>query len=116
MAPIHLDGIFHPFRISDPCYRFEQVVECAIQLGQPLYITDPNNSFDRNKYPEEALIRIFKPTKTEYYQILKGRPKIQYFENPEEVFHPGLGEFIYFNALISSPYNIPKYEDVVIEE
>lgn len=116
LAPIHLDGIFHPFRISDPCYRFEQVVECAIQLGQPLYITDPNNSFDRNKYPEEALIRIFKPTKTEYYQILKGRPKIQYFENPEEVFHPGLGEFIYFNALISSPYNIPKYEDVVIEE
>ncbi|KLD68903.1 hypothetical protein Y886_44095, partial [Xanthomonas hyacinthi DSM 19077] len=63
-ANIQLDGIFNPLRISDPCYRFEQVVECAIQLGQPLYITDPNNSFDRNKSPEEALIRIFKPPKT----------------------------------------------------
>ncbi|BAQ22691.1 hypothetical protein AU156_gp041 [Edwardsiella phage PEi20] len=116
LAPIFVEGIFHPFRISDPCYRFGQVVECAIVSGQPVYITDPNDSFDRSHYPEEALIRVFKPSKTEYYQILKGRPHIQYFENPEKVFHPGLAEFIYFNVFISSPYNIPSYDDVVIKE
>lgn len=116
LATIHVDGIFHPFRISDPCYRFEQVVECAIASGQAIYITDPNESFDRSRYPEEALIRVFKPSKKEYYQILKGRPFIQYFEDPEKVFHPGLAEFIYFNAFISSPYNIPKREDILIED
>lgn len=116
LAPIFVEGIFHPFRISDQCYRFGQVVECGIVSGQPIYITDPNDSFDRSHYPEEALIRVFKPSKTEYYQILKGRPHIQYFENPEKVFHPGLAEFIYFNAFISSPYNIPSYDDVVIKE
>lgn len=116
LAPIKVDGIFHPFRISDKCYRFGQVVECAIESGEALYITDPNDSFDRSHYPEEALIRVFKPSKTEYYQILKSKPRIVYFEDPEKVFHPGLAEFIYFNADIKSPYNIPTYDQVVIKE
>lgn len=116
LEAIHVNGIFHPFRISDQCYRFNQVVECAIQTQQPVYITDPNDSFDRSHYPEEAVIRLTKLSKAEYYQVLKGRPHIQYFENPEKVFHPGLAEFIYFGAFISSPYNIPMYSDVVINE
>lgn len=116
LAPIKVDGIFHPFRISDPCYDFHRVVECAIASGEAVYITDPNDSFDRSHYPEEALIRVFKPSKTEYYQILKSKPRIIYFEDPEKVFHPGLAEFIYFNADIKSPYNIPTYEQVVIKE
>lgn len=116
LGPIHVDGIFHPFRISDPCYKFEKVVDIAIASGQALYITDPNESFDRSKYPENAMIRVFKPSKKEYYQILKGRPFIQYFEDPNKVFHPGLAEFIYFNAYISSPYNMPKREDILIKD
>ena len=114
LEPIHLDGIFHPFRISDPCYRFDQVVECAIATGRILYITDPNMSFKRERYPEEAVIRVLHLTKKEYYQVLMGRPCIKNFENPEKVFHPGLAEFIYFNAVINSPYNIPTYKQVVI--
>lgn len=113
---IRYDGIFHPFRISDPCYRFGQVVECGIQTRNPIYITDPNDSFDRSHYPEEAVIRVVKLSKVEYYQVLKNKPKIQYFEDPSKVFHPGLAEFIYFGAYISSPYNIPSYDDVVIKE
>lgn len=116
LPPISYDGIFHPFRISDECYRFGQVVECGIQTHNPIYITDPNDSFDRSRYPEEAVIRKIKLSKSEYYRALAARPKIQYFEDPSKVFHPGLAEFIYFGAYISSPYNIPSYNDVVINE
>jgi hypothetical protein len=116
LEPIHLDGIFHPFRISDPCYRFDQVVECAIAADRVLYITDPNMSFKREQYPKEAKIHVLRLTKKEYYQVLMGQPTIQYFEDPEKVFHPGLAEFIYFKAKINSPYNIPAYKQVVINE
>lgn len=110
------DTIFHPFRISDKCYRFEQVVECAIKSRLKLVITDPNDTFDRNHYPEEAVIHVNKVSKLDYYSILKGQPRIVYFEDPEKVFHPGLAEFIYFNAFIASPYNIPTRESILIKE
>ncbi|AJD81856.1 hypothetical protein YenMTG1_048 [Yersinia phage vB_YenM_TG1] len=116
LEPIFLDGVFHPFRISDPCYNFNEVVDVCIGSNKTLYITDPNCSFCRSKYPSEVNISPIKLSKREYYQVLKGKPEIVYLENPEKVFHPGLAEFIYFNALIYSPYNIPTYDDVVIKE
>lgn len=108
LPPIVLDGIFHPFRISDKCYEFDKVVEISIASKVPLYITDPNNSFNKfeHKY-QKADIRLLHISKSEYYQILKGRPTIYYFENPEKVFHPGLAELIYFNANIKTEYNLP---------
>lgn len=116
LEPIVLDGIFHPFRISDPCYKFEDVLQHCIDTDNTLYITDPNNSFDRKKYSILGNISEIGLSKREYYQVLKSKPEIVYLEDPEEVFHPGLAEFIYFNALINSPYNIPTYDDVVIKE
>ncbi|ARB05821.1 hypothetical protein fHeYen901_48 [Yersinia phage fHe-Yen9-01] len=116
LEPIVLDGVFHPFRISDPCYKFEDVLKHCIDTNNTLYITNPNNSFDRRKYSILGNISEISLSKREYYQVLKGRPEIVYLEDPEEVFHPGLAEFIYFNASINSPYNIPTYDDVVIKE
>lgn len=114
LAPIKIDGIFHPFRISDKCYQFERVVDQAAAEGSRLYITDPNDSFKREDYRPDVEIIKFKPSKVEYYQILKSRPHIIYHENPGLVFHPGLAEFIYFGAHIHSEHEMPSYEDVVL--
>lgn len=106
-------GIFHPFRISDKCYKFDDVYSYAQSKLRVIFCTDPNDTLDIKKYPGAFL---FRPTKRDYYRVLLGKPTIVYHENPEKVFHPGLAEFIYFNADIISEYNIPKYEQVVINE
>lgn len=113
-APITLgNSVFHPFRISDPCYRFEDVYKYAESRVMPIFVTDPNDSLDYEKYSGAVL---FKPNKRDYYRVLAGRPTIVYHENPEKVFHPGLAEFIFFNANIICEYNLPKREDVIIND
>ncbi|ADG36044.1 conserved hypothetical phage protein [Acinetobacter phage Acj61] len=108
--------IFHPFRISDKCYDFDAVVEKSMELKNgAVFVTDPNDTFDRSKYPERAVIHNIKLSKQDYYRVLIGQPKIIYNENPQKVFHPGLAELIYFDADIESEYIMPLYEDVVIE-
>lgn len=112
--PIKLKGVFHPFRISDKCYNFKEVVETCKSLDLDLYITDPNDTYDASDYNYDK-IHLIKLSKKDYYRVLLSSPVIMYNENPEKVFHPGLAEFIYFRCNIHSPYNIPKREDIIIE-
>lgn len=100
--------IFFPFRISDPCYKFDEVIEKY--SNHIIVITDPNNSYSSN-YSNVILI---KPNKKQYYGILSNRPTIIYNENPDKIFHPGLADFIYFGCTIISDHNIPKIQDVLI--
>lgn len=102
---------FHPFRISDPCYDFDSVVNNAKDL---LYITDPNDSFSRTAHRSNCKIIVIKPSKIEYYKILSTKPVIEYNENPQKVFHPGLAEFIYFGCQIKSAHKIPEYNDIIV--
>lgn len=105
------DKIFFPFRISDPCYKFDKVVDFAERMGRVVVVTDPNESLQ-----PETHYRFIKyvPTKMEYYTMLMARPKIIYFEDPEFCFHPGLGELIYFGCEIISPYKMPSIDDILI--
>lgn len=108
--PVKKNDIFFPFRISDPCYKFEKVLELAKLMGERVVVTDPNESF------KEGIgdILQYHPTKEEYYSILMDKPTILYLENPEFCFHPGLAELIYFGCKIISPYKIPQYEDIIV--
>ena len=100
--------IFFPFRLSDPAYKFTEVVEN--NPDQTILITDPNDSYTEN-YSNVIKKRF---TKREYYGIISTRPKIIYHEDPEKIFHPGLADFIYFGCDIESPFEIPRLEDVLI--
>lgn len=111
MDPPALDfkvDIFFPFRISDPAYKFTEVVENNPE--KTILITDPNDSYTEN-YSNVIKKRF---TKREYYGIIYTRPKIIYNENPEKIFHPGLADFIYFGCDIECPFTLPKLEDVLI--
>ena len=100
--------IFFPFRLSDPAYKFTEVVENNPE--KTILITDPNDSYTEN-YSNVIKKRF---TKAEYYGIISTRPKIIYNENPEKIFHPGLADFIYFGCDIVCPYNLPTLEDILI--
>lgn len=102
--------IFFPFRISDPAYQFDDIVETNQE--KIILITDPNESY-KGFYKNIVKKRF---TKREYYGILELRPKVYYYENPEKIFHPGLADFIYFNCDITSIWNIPTLKDVLIED
>ncbi len=117
LDPLYLghNTIFFPFRISDKCYKFDLVVnESMKKYGGAVFITDPNDSFDREKYSDLAIIHRMKLSKVDFYRVLLGQPKIVYHENPEKVFHPGLAELIYFNANIICEYNLPNICDLII--
>lgn len=103
--------IFFPFRISDSCYKFEKVLEMAGLLGMGVLITDPNESYKNDHFNVQKYV----PTKEEYYTMLSAQPKIIYYEDPEFCFHPGLGELIYFDCEIISPFNIPSKDDILIK-
>ena len=104
-----VNEIFFPFRISDPCYRFEKAQSFATRMGKRLVVTDPNESLKDDRF-----VRKIKPSKYEYYAILMSRPTILYFEDPDFCFHPGLGELIFFGCDIVSPFNIPTFSDILI--
>lgn len=104
--------IFFPFRISDKCYDFDYVYHTCKMYDLKLVITDPNDSWDKEKYPDCELLKL---NKSEYYHALKAKPNIIYEENPEKVFHPGLAEFIYFKCNVQCIYALPTYEDIIVK-
>lgn len=112
LGPTKIDGVFFPFRISDKCYDFEGVYNSCYEQGVNLIVTDPNDTLVPEVY---TLCRLIKPSKQEYYSILSSKPVIDYRENPEKVFHPGLAEFIYFGCKIISDYNIPSIEQIIVK-
>lgn len=103
--------LFFPFRLSDKAYDWEGVQE--MYYDNTIYITDPNETYDGSN-PNVVVI---KPTKNEYYRILKGRPAMRYNENPQKVLHPGLGELLYFNVRLSHPNTsiMPRLEDLIVK-
>ena len=106
---------FHPFRISDPCYKFSCVVsDVTKDLDKIMYITDPNNTFAKSPHASNESIVVIRPSKAEYYKLLMQRPKIFYHEDPQRVFHPGLAELIYYGCDIISAHKIPSYNDVIV--
>lgn len=122
--PIKINEVFFPFRLSDPCYKFDKVYNELINNTNEMFsidtsnmkffrITDPNDTWDKEKYPQCVLSKY---TKQEYYAVLKGRPLIMYEEDPQKVFHPGLGELIYFGCVFRTPYKLPKIEDIIVNE
>lgn len=113
-VPDITDGIFFPFRISDPCYDFDSVILEAKKRDMKLYITDPNNSYDKNKLSHFDFIELIKPNKEEYYSLLAQKPVIVYNENPEKVFHPGLAELIYFQTKLECKHKLPSLEDILV--
>ncbi|QQV88903.1 hypothetical protein [Providencia phage PSTRCR_121] len=110
--PITVDGVFFPFRISDKCYDFEGVYNSCYEQGVTMIVTDPNDTLVPEVY---TLCRPIKPSKQEYYAILSSKPVIDYRENAEKVFHPGLAEFIYFGCKIISDYNIPSIDQIIVK-
>lgn len=107
--------IFNPFRQSDPGYKIKEIYE-AIKIaeaeGKSKYIvlyTAPNNfevPTTINKLKVESNREV-------YYSILKSRPVVIYLENPDEILHVGLFEFIHFNCRIiyvkNSVFHHEKY-------
>jgi hypothetical protein len=100
--------IFFPFRLTDPCYKFEETVKKYNDYT--IIITDPNCSYSKS-YRNVVCI---KPNKKDYYGILSNRPTIIYNEDPDVIFHPGLADFIYFDCKIISDYNIPTLDKVLL--
>ncbi|AZU98574.1 hypothetical protein [Acinetobacter phage AbTZA1] len=119
IQPLGSNVVFFPFRISDPCYDFMGVAKTCAETGNMLVITDPNDTFIDKKsmlkrmYPNLEIMEC-KLDKVSYYIVLSQHPTIIYNENPDNVFHPGLGELIYFDANIISDYNIPSIDDILI--
>ncbi|QQO96277.1 hypothetical protein CPT_Minot_074 [Acinetobacter phage Minot] len=119
IQPLNSNMVFFPFRISDPCYDFMSVAKTCAETGNILLITDPNDTFVDKKptldelYPDLEIMEC-KLDKVSYYIVLSQHPTIIYNENPDNVFHPGLGELIYFDANIISDYNIPTIDDILI--
>lgn len=104
--------VFFPFRISDSCYNFDYVYTYCDYRKLKLVITDPNDTWDKTKYPNCELLKL---SKSDYYYVLASKPTIIYNENPEKVFHPGLAEFIYFKCNIICNNALPKYEDIIVQ-
>lgn len=107
--------IFFPFRLSDPAYKFEEVMH--EYSDRRIVVTDPNHTL--NKFLEDCIhapnIVDIWPNKKQYYGLLAQKPTIVYNEDPSKVFHPGLADFIYFGCDIISPYRIPTLEEVLIK-
>lgn len=117
---VKVNEIFHPFRISDKCYKFNEVLEYAHRTHQDVVITDPNDSYIGSEYESLAAsmnvkVTISKLTKAEYYETLSSRPLILYFEDPNKVFHPGLAELLYFGCRIKCPYQLPNVDDLIVK-
>lgn len=91
--------VFFPFRLTDPCYKFEELVKN--NPDTTFIVTDPNDTVKNFSYKN---IRVRKLSKSEYYRTLKGQPRMFYYEDPSKVFHPGLAELIHFKCKIESPY------------
>lgn len=111
-----INGIFFPFRISDKCYKFEDVTTYCIDNNMLLYVTDPNQSL--KNYDTEVIIKLDNIDKKTYYSILKSKPKMCYYENPSKCFHPGLAELIHYDVQFISPYmdDIKKIIDIYVTD
>lgn len=110
--------LFHPFRISDNCYDIKRVVQTCNEHKWSLVLTDPNDTWKEKEgwlmdaWPVD--VSVVKMSKIEYYAKLMSNPMMMYNENPEETFHPGLGELIFFDVQLISDHKIPSRDDVII--
>lgn len=92
--------IFNPFRQSDLGYKIKEIYEAikmqeAVNLCKYIVLYTAPNNFELKTSVNKLKIESDRET---YYSILKSRPIVIYLENPDEVLHVGLFEFIHFNC------------------
>lgn len=92
--------IFWPFRLTDKDYKFDEFIEVFeknnMNLKYQILITDPNDAYTGDK----DYIKKFKPTKSQYYEILKHTPVIPMLDDIDLVLHPGTCELFYFTCRV----------------
>ncbi len=96
--------VFHPFRQSDPGYQTQMIFDLLHKefFNEALVLyTAPNNFEIQSKVNK---IRVSSDRKT-YYSILKTKPIVIYLENPDEIMHVGLLEFLHFGCHLIYPKN-----------
>lgn len=89
--------IFNPFRQSDKGYKIKELYTALEAIDKSKYIVlySAPNGFDvQTSIPRMRV----KTDRKIYYNILKSRPIIVYLENPDEILHTSIFEFMYFNC------------------
>jgi len=100
-TPTHLakNPIFLPFRLTDTGYRIPEIMDALIELADEgeeftVYYTSPNDA------PFEYEVPNIKWPKDRdyYYKMLTEKPIIIYLEDPDEILHTSVLEFIEYDC------------------
>lgn len=95
--------IFFPFRLSDKSYKpdlFKEMINKLLLENCDNFVviyTDPNDSHLFDDKNSEIYIKI-PSNKYVYLSMLKSKPIIPYFDNPEVNYHSNIYEFIYYGC------------------
>lgn len=88
--------IFNPFRQSDKGYKIKEIYEHLVDLKRKyiVFYTAPNN------FEIDLPINKIRVTsdRQNYYNILASKPVVIYLEDPDEILHASIFEFLYFNC------------------
>ena len=91
--------IFHPFRQSDDGYKTKEIYQVLEELHNEgvkfkLFYTAPNEVVVPTKFPAYKVAT----DRWLYYTILKQKPIIVYLEDPTEILHTSIFEFIHYDS------------------
>lgn len=102
--PVFFDKatIFFPFRLSDKSYKAEHFLSVVKELAKQrddfvVLYTDPNDSCLWDNEDKNVFIKVPK-NKFVYLSILKGKPIIPFFDNPEVNYHTNIFEFLFYGC------------------
>lgn len=92
--------IFCPFRLNDKGYKVEYIIDQLSKIKEDFIFlyTAPNDVIPEYINKINA-IKVDK-TRENYYNILSTSPIIIYLENPDEILHASIFEFISYNCNI----------------
>lgn len=103
MFPDH-DGklIFHPFRQSDAGYKTERIVEAIdfeLVPDQYLFAYTAPNGYVVDEIKDGTINSIkVSSNRSAYYSLLASKPCIIYLEDPDDIMHISILEFIHFGC------------------
>lgn len=112
--------IFFPFRLSDKSYKahfFAETINAISEYRNDFVVlyTDPNDSqiFEQYRSEKGDVFKKVPCDKYVYLSILKGKPIVPYFDNPDINYHTNIFELIYYNCdIITFENNLCKsYEN-----
>lgn len=97
--------IFFPFRLSDMSYKARFFAEMINVISEDrndfvVLYTDPNDSqlFEQYRNEKGDIFKKVPCDKYVYLSILKGKPIIPYFDNPDINYHTNIFEFLYYEC------------------